>query len=283
MKTAFVLCLAVAAVSARSAGRLPDIVRNRLLGGPRVVGGELAEPGQFPYQASLQYFGQHFCGGDIVAPNVVLTAAHCLEGFSASEITVNVGLNNLFNPGSNLQQRSVARMEYNNEFPGSGLTYDIGYIILESDLDLNDAVQPIPLPSADLTPSLEPGKCTLSGWGATNSGGSVYPDDLFYAELQGLSDDDCQQLMDNLANPPFGVSFEPEAHFCAYTPEGGINACYGDSGGPLVCESNEDGERYLFGVVSWGPSTCGEQGFPAIYTDVLTYLPWILENAGLRA
>jgi secreted trypsin-like serine protease len=57
----------------------------------------------------------------------------------------------------------------------------------------------------------------------------------------------------------------------------------GDSGGPLVCNANEDGERYLFGIVSWGPTTCGEEGFPAIYTDVIGYLDWIIENTGISA
>ena len=70
------------------------------------------------------------------------------------------------------------------------------------------------------------GKCTVSGWGATDSSGSIYPDDLRFGDITGLSDDDCQTLMDNLEDPPFGVSFVPSANFCAFTPEGGLNACF---------------------------------------------------------
>ncbi|CAG0924570.1 unnamed protein product [Notodromas monacha] len=97
-----------------------------------------------------------------------------------------------------------------------------------------------------------------------------------------MSDEDCKALFDAIGGPPQGAELVPAAHFCAYTEDGGVNACFGDSGGPLVCEANEDGQKYLFGVVSWGSPTCGTKGFPAVYTDVLTYLPWIAENTGVN-
>jgi hypothetical protein len=67
--------------------------------------------------------------------------------------------------------------------------------------------------------------CTVSGWGATNAAGSQYPNDLRYADIQGLSDEDCKAMFDNM-EPIQGVILDATSNFCAHTPEGSPNACF---------------------------------------------------------
>lgn len=59
---------------------------------PLIVGGELAEPGEFPYIVSLQQGGSHFCGGVLLSADRVVTAAHCSD-VSAGSVTVVGGTN----------------------------------------------------------------------------------------------------------------------------------------------------------------------------------------------
>merc|ERR1712077_182624 len=86
------LCVA-SALSASPKWRRSVDESNRFMvhGSPRLVGGEPAEPNQFPYQVSFQYkFGGHFCGGMVYDENHVITAAHCCTN-SASQVKIVAG------------------------------------------------------------------------------------------------------------------------------------------------------------------------------------------------
>lgn len=101
-------------------------LKNRLFkNNPRIVGGTNADVGEFPYQVSLQLKGLlgggHFCGGSIIAPNVILTAGHCVTEVSIPPLThveVVAGIVSLSNPGANVQQSRVAKTYVQSNYPG---------------------------------------------------------------------------------------------------------------------------------------------------------------------
>lgn len=153
---------------------------------PKIVGGNVAAEGQFPYQASLRYRGRHFCGGSIINERWILTASHCLSGyvrhyrsitnkkllcfhaisfnsFNDTAIGVVLGTNTLDKGGDEYASiRIWAHPYYNAVF----IWNDIGLIQLDKDIVFSDKVKPIALSTKNFDKSDYP--ATLSGWGTTS-------------------------------------------------------------------------------------------------------------------
>jgi secreted trypsin-like serine protease len=240
----------------------------------RIVGGEDAELGQFPWQASMQWdFFGHICGASILSETVMITAAHCVEavGEDESSITMLTGVTNLNGRG---QEVGVKRIYKNPDYDSFMLTSDLAVLELAEALDFSDPnVGPITL-GVGRTPVADKNGCVISGWGATDENGFVYPDDLQFLNLNFLDDAACADAWNN-----GGVDITNDVHICASTEEGS-NACFGDSGGPLVCKTEEDGEMYLFGATSFGYSTCAQPEWPVVWTELPNFIDWIEESVG---
>ncbi|KAL1022330.1 hypothetical protein UPYG_G00025220 [Umbra pygmaea] len=106
----------------------------------RIVGGNVSKPGQFPWQASLHYKNQHLCGGSIITPQWIVTAAHCVEGIDTDPMhwTVYVGLTDL--PLNGALSQSVEKIVYHANYQPQGFSYDIALLKLTEPLTFNEVL-----------------------------------------------------------------------------------------------------------------------------------------------
>ncbi|KAG7296494.1 hypothetical protein JYU34_020256 [Plutella xylostella] len=219
----------------------------------RIVGGSKAANGSVPYQVSLRYWGVwHFCGGSIVTPRVLLTAAHCVERARPEFIQAVVGTNQLRSGGKAYKIRKIVYHEaYDNEL----IVNDIAILFTEDEIEFSSTVDAVELNDEPVEKGED---LYLTGWGTTSYPGRL-PNDLMQLDLKAITYEECKEAHKNI-NAVF------ETQICALTKEG-EGACHGDSGGPLVRELRQ------VGVVSWG-IPCA-RGKPDVYTKVEAYMGWI--------
>lgn len=255
-----------------------------------IIGGNVASITDYPWQVALvnptadttqppssrtHFLGQ-FCGGSIINARWILTAAHCLEGYTLSRLTIFAGNADLSTPlGTNdYSSRSwVIHPQYSGEFN------DVALIRLDSPIDLSGATRrAIALPlavDANATPALGD-NLVASGWGeqvAYNT--DNYPLLLRATTLQVLAGPSATTCG---AYPDSG--WNPLAEMCVGRTDGSADTCQGDSGGPyaaLGLDGNGDGviEPTLLGITSWGEG-CASANYPGIATRVTSYVDWIV-------
>ncbi|MCE9620819.1 MAG: serine protease [Actinomycetia bacterium] len=226
-----------------------------------IVGGEPIDITAVPWQVSLQDSSGHFCGGSVIGPSLILTAAHCTEGTAPGEITVHAGVGNLNDGGG--QVRSVTKIFENGAYFATG-TSDASVLVLSAPLTFDATVQAIALGNADDVAGATTGITT--GWGTTSDNEEApTSDQLLAAEVPLVDDGTCAIALD-----AEDEGFDPATETCAGGT--GADSCYGDSGGPLVVVA-ADGTPRLVGVVSWGVE-CGGAA-PGVYSDVPGLTTWI--------
>ncbi|XP_049820810.1 trypsin-3-like [Aethina tumida] len=253
MKLTLVFAVTIAcALGARLTNPIP------LIDG-RIVGGWDVEIDEYPYQASLQYYGSHICGASIIADRWIVTAAHCTDGFSASLLSIRVGSSRR---GSGGQVINVAKIHQNPNYNPNTIDYDISILELASDIT-NPIAKPVSLPdsSADVPTGVT---AVVTGWGTTSEGGSL-PTQLQAVQVPIVSPATCRAA--------YGTSSITDRMICAGFTQGGKDACQGDSGGPLVVNG------YLVGVVSWGYG-CARPNYPGVYSSVPNLRSFITQITG---
>ncbi|XP_069756072.1 hyaluronan-binding protein 2-like isoform X2 [Narcine bancroftii] len=241
----------------------------------RIFGGRKTVLGRHPWQASLQlktnigiYDEGHQCGGSLIAPCWILTAAHCLESSTqAKHYQVLLGKHNLITTELNQQSFDVEQIIVHPEYQETdrALYNDIALVKLKSVDGLcakeTKYVKTVCLPNGSLPLS---SLCYISGWGLTEAGNSS--NYLLDACVKLISQRSC-----NKVTSYNGVL--DETMLCAGNLEKGeVDSCQGDSGGPLTCL--KDGRYQIYGVVSWG-DRCGIKNKPGIYARVTTFVNWI--------
>ncbi|XP_033097493.1 suppressor of tumorigenicity 14 protein-like isoform X2 [Anneissia japonica] len=238
----------------------------------RIVGGEDAVVGSWPWQAQLYYGSSFSCGGTLIGRKYVISAAHCFDSDSASPWQVNLGKNTLgmnVNAGKGEHAAKVAKIIIHELYNDATTDNDIALMVLEEEVPDSPIINGACL---DQTGSREFGgqSCFISGWGTTSFGGSV-SQILQEASVPIIDRDTCNESYNGDITSNM---------LCAGFLHGGVDACQGDSGGPLVCTSPDaDGldHWYLVGITSWG-NGCALANYPGVYTKVANYISWINEQ-----
>ena len=274
----------------------------------RIVSGNPTDAGEWPWSVALMDISgrwgprEHYCGGSVIAPRWVLTAAHCVDnGVAPEEIQALVGTNDLDSGGTRINVRSI--LVHEGYSPGR----------TPNDIALLELARPAPVPAvaipdrARTAEAAAPGTtATAVGWGllrdvelscepgedprgseCTARGGVVghhveaetgqpvkisdlLPSRLMEVDLPLVDERSCRE-----AYPDETVDHR---NLCAGFAQGGKDSCKADSGGPLVVR---DGNEWLqAGVVSWGEG-CARPGKYGVYTNVGVFASWIEARTGL--
>ena len=243
----------------------------------RIIGGDESAPGEFPYYVAL-----NGCGASLIAPKVVLSAAHCApNGNEYVNKFVRVGAYHLTTPLFAAHDEQSIRVDQQVNHPEyNDRTVENDFMLLRLN-DEADIEAPLLQLSNDPSDIGDGNILTVLGLGLTGEssnflegifgGGSdnTLPDVLMDVDIEAYSDTRCGRAYGTGFN---GVKLD--SMFCAGIPEGGKDSCSGDSGGPLV-RRGRDGIRRQVGVVSWGAG-CADAGYPGVYSRIPDYgFDWI--------
>ncbi|MEU9571430.1 trypsin-like serine protease [Streptomyces massasporeus] len=243
---------------------------------PKVIGGNETTISTAPWMAQLHYYDDRgtsstgddigfFCGGAVVAPTKILTAAHCVKGYNwKANGAVVTGTSQLpSDNGTDLHggtATAVWRQWNHPSYNATTIDNDIALLTLDTAVKAT----PIRMTTSGDTASYQAGvSAKVYGWGRTSSTSDDISETLKTATLPMQSDTTCSGA--------YGTDFVKGHMVCAGKPATGsdagtVSACNGDSGGPLVVNNR------IVGVVSWGVTDCVAKGAYSVFSKVSTYV-----------
>lgn len=243
--------------------------------GASIINGRDAKPGAWPWMVALYIQPSdgsepsQVCGGTLLNPWWVVTAAHCL--MDGEPLGVRMTSSKLSEAGPFVPVTQIVG------HPGFGVSSDhpqlndIALLRLETPIYIR---QYPPLISPQEEKALAPSG-TLAwviGWGATHekNDGEESPDALQELQVPIGTESDCE----NYARTRDGRTYRAGLMMCAGFLYRDASPCYGDSGGPLFVV-DDSGLPHLVGITSWGEGCGGVDGYLEAFTRVSAYRTWI--------
>lgn len=228
---------------------------------PRIIGGEPADFGEYPFMVALLFepnagndFQKQYCGASLIASRWVLTAAHCIDFLAGpSEVAVAVSRTHLNSTEG--QRRAVKAIYIHPDWNPDIFSPDVALLELTRPVT---GITPIRLAgTADNSLEAAGTPLTVIGWGNTDTrpNHASFPDALREVVVPVVGDAACDKA--------YGGFVTVETQLCA--GEGGVDSCQGDSGGPLF--ATVSGGPIQMGIVSWGVG-CAKNHFPGVYSEV---------------
>ncbi|KAL1437797.1 hypothetical protein MTO96_048644 [Rhipicephalus appendiculatus] len=242
----------------------------------RIVAGQEAVPHSWPWQASVQLKGfwpaAHFCGGALLRNDLVITAAHCVQGQRPVDLVVKLGSHSLADDDASVQIRRVSTYATHNRLQPDDLTHDVAVLKLSPPVNYTAHVRPVCLPGPGQQLPVNT-TCYATGWGNTRGSGHS-----FLLKQARLAVRDFDQACAGI------LSIQPNLRkqflVCAVDESDDAGPCHGDSGGPLVCRLNRSSAWTLAGMTSQGTSVtmtsalCG-MGSGTVWSGVIPNRGWI--------
>ena len=226
----------------------------------RIVNGQNANIGNYPWQGAMIYQSSFTCGCVLISSRWVLTAAHCIDGREVpSRYQIRFG-SSTHNSGGSVYDVS-SMVKHSGYTSAGGFPNDIAAMYLSSNAGGSN-IGTIRLDNRDYS-YLHSG-CMITGWGQT-CGSCGIPTNLQEAGTTTISRSACSGYWNGIG----------DYHQCVYN--GATGACMGDSGGPLSCQ---DGGNVLVGLTSWGSSSCVVT-LPSVYARVSYFCSWIQAQTGV--
>ncbi|CAF0969691.1 unnamed protein product [Rotaria sordida] len=243
----------------------------------KIVGGEPAVDASWGWAVSLQRSGRHFCGGSIISPLHIITAAHCVT--DPDDIIRNTkvvaAIDKLTQSTlSTAQVRSIVSVFSHPEYDSGSNANDIAVLRLDQPLNISYEggtarlciPRVVPMNMSNNYPVSDSSLVAI-GWGKLASEDTSIPSNLHLQQvtLYAMSAD--HQMCKDTIN-------YPQIQFCAAVIGGGKDTCQGDSGGPLMHFESKTRQWVLAGVTSYGIG-CGLPNFAGVYTRASVYGDWL--------
>lgn len=223
----------------------------------RIIGGDIAEPNQYPFQVALYIYinsATYFCGASLITNEWVVTAAHCVE--DATSFVLLLGAHNLSAVEDNRITYTSTEYVIHEDWDSYWLRNDVALIKLPEAVTLNSYINTVQLASGSNTYSGDTSR--VLGWGVTTLG-SV-SDVLRYVDAEVMTNEACAAYEEY-------SSYIVSHHLCT-AGNGTVGSCNGDSGGPLLVDGIQ------VGIVSFGVNDCAAS-YPSVYTRVTDFYSWI--------
>ncbi|XP_072305773.1 uncharacterized protein [Eucyclogobius newberryi] len=249
----------------------------------RLVGSNQCPRGECPWQVLVELNRTPHCGGVLIRPDWVLTAAHCVVNLPSQNLSVVAGVLDLESWMGSEQRVSVQSVVLAPEYSWVTGQRDLALVRLDQVLILSRDVVPVCLPNMDLTERelVQIRYHTVLGWGQRTSGGNKNYNSQSAPGGTHMRKMEVPIIQHSLCAQKSGLNLTDHM-ICAGYMSGRQDSCRGDDGSPLITEFGST--HFLLGVAGWGRG-CAEPGFYGVYTNVAYFIDWIhktLQDQGLN-